>query len=132
MRIFILALVALLVAAPALADRDPRNITCSRVEPLATTDDDNPVYLAPNGGALVTRVGCSTLEDVATPATIQFQIATTDVTHATLTCAEAGAALTWVPATAANSIVEGQLLSYDVDAGTTSDYIVCAEVETRP
>ena len=132
MKIFIATLIALFVAGPAFADRAPLQRICTNHEAMAQADDDVPVFVAPFGGAVIKRVGCATLLDVATPATVQYQIGLTDVTHALLTCGENGVPAVWVAATALNTMVEGDLLSFDTDTGTTGDYVVCAEVQTRP
>jgi hypothetical protein len=132
MRFLITLLVAMFVAFPAFADVDD-TVVCTSFVGLAATDDDQPLFIAPYGGAEVLRVGCLHDADLATPAQISFEDGGgTAVTHATLTCAENGAALTWIPATGANGLVAGEALVFDVDnSSTTGDTVVCAQVRAK-
>lgn len=131
---FLITLLALVAfASPALADQDLETICTSFVN-LSAGDDDMPLFIAPRTGAKVVRVGCLHDANLATPAQISFEGGNGNeaVTHATLTCAENGASLTWIPTTGTNGIGNGESLLFDVDnTMTTGDTVVCAQVEAK-
>jgi len=128
MKYFAILLAALFVAAPAFADSDVQTI-CTSFVALAATDDNQPLLAAGPVSPTVVRVGCAGIADVATPAAISFENAAgTALTHATLTCAEAGAAMAWQPITA-GGIGPNGILAFDVDnSSTTGDVVVCAQI----
>lgn len=131
-RFLSILLIAFLVAGPALADNS-RVPVCTSYLALASTSDDTVLAIAPPGGAKVLAVGCQGDADITTPPVISFEDSGgTAVTHGTLTCAENGANITWVPATAANTFLQGEGIVFDVDnSSTTAVEVVCVLLETR-
>lgn len=131
-KIFALSLLGFFLAGPAMAD-NTRQIECIAVAALASTNNNSAFGLAPKGGATMLRATCYTDANATTPAVISFEDgAANDVTHATLTCGENGTTPTWIPATAANTFLEGEPIVFDVDnSSDTQQYTICVELKTK-
>lgn len=128
----ILASLIFFVAGQAMADTNRIEI-CTSYLALASTSDDTVLAIAPPGGATVLAVACQGDADITTPPVISFEdSAGNAVTHGTLTCAENGANVTWIPATGANTFLAGEGIVFDVDnSSTTAVESVCVQLKVK-
>ena len=105
---------------------------CAIVENLAAADDNIEVFIASIPGT-ITAVGCHCRGTCTTKAEISLEDrAGNAMTHTTPTCSETTGTTTYQTVTAANSLISGEGLAFDVDNAVspeTDTYSICFYVE---